>query len=194
MITQRDRDIVKFVEDYKSITIKQCSRLMWSHASSGYKIAQKRLSNLVNNRYLKIAKTDTQENLYYIDKKLSHHDLLINGFYIELLTCGASDVKFAKDKSWLDGKIISDAFFAYIYNDKLMYNILEVCWTHKNIPINNYEKLYSSDEGKQLIGACGEFPTIVVLDSYDRENYKSDILKIVRLDYNFNNLPMLFMN
>jgi hypothetical protein len=199
-ITSRDREIVNWVSIHKSITIDQCRKIFMPGCSSGYKIAQRRLNKLVENGYLKMSKTDTNENVYYTDKKLSYHDLLINSFYASLINCGAKNIVFAHPQKWLNGKVISDAFLSYDYGQYTFYNILEVCVTHKKINIEGYEELYNSGEAHQLCG--NTFPRIIVMDDvehFNLNNYHSDLLtknevQIIQVDYSLNNLPLIFMD
>lgn len=198
MITERDRCIIKYVEMMQSITIDQCSRLFMSDSRSKYKIAQRRLDQLVRNRYLKVAKTDTNENIYYIDRKLSYHDLLINSFYIYLLNAGVANLQFGKSKQWMNGKIISDAFMRFDYGDKpdeyTFYIILEVCWTHKRIPLDQYEVLFKSGEAHKL---CQDtFPLIVIMDDTkhsDQHYYHSNLFRTVQIDFDLSNFSLIFL-
>jgi hypothetical protein len=193
-ITQRDRDIVKFVEKYKAITIAQCQEIFMSDATFGYKIAQRRLGKLVDNGYLKVSRTDSNENLYFIDKKISYHDVLINSFYAELVKCKATIKHVEHDKRWIGTKPKSDAFFWIEYGGTHFFFILEIALTHKDIPIADYEQLYRSGELQKIF--LGRFPTIVVMDDADHKKpdyYHSDIIKIVQIDFALKKFPLIFV-
>jgi hypothetical protein len=198
MITQRDRNIVKYVEQFSSITIEQCSLLFMKDSKCKYKIAQRRLENLVENKYLKVSKTDTNENIYYIDNKLSYHDVLINTFYIHLINSGATNIIRETDKNWLNGNIISDAFYKFDYGIKdnvyRFYVVLEVSWTHKDIPIKNYEELFCKGEAHNQ--CQNTFPLIVVLDDTKHKNnkyYHSDMFKVIQIDFDMSNFSLIFV-
>jgi hypothetical protein len=102
----------------------------------------------------------------------------------------------------MDGQIRSDAFYKFKYPSKQQgfyydyYVILEVSYTHKEIPIKMYETLAATREGVNIIGG-GYFPTIVVMDDvihYSSDHYHSDIVKIIQLDFELNKLPLLFVD
>lgn len=201
-ITQRDREIVKFVEEYKSITINQCADMFMRDKPSGTQIARKRLAVLVKSGYLKVDKTDTSENVYYIDKKLRYHDLLINAFYIELHKIGATNIEFTKHKAWLNQKSIngsryleSDGFFKFNFGGYDCYVVLEVCYTKKTIPLDKYEELYISGEAHN---ECeGIFPQIVVMDNskHKEENFygQSENIKITQIRFDLTDFPKILM-
>jgi hypothetical protein len=192
MITQRDRNVVRFVESMGSITIDMCRRLIVPDKKSGYKIAQTRLNKLVDNKYLKVGRTETNENIYYINRKLSYHDLLINRVYIELINAGARIINFEKNKSWLNDKFRSDAFIQLDYGDNNYFYFWEVAWTHKDIPIKYYEELCEYEEGLKIINYKGMIPTLVVMDDSGHQ-YSSSVLKVVKVDYNLQQLPLIFI-
>lgn len=201
-ITTRDREIIKFIEQYDSITINQCADMFIPNKSSGQQIARKRLGVLVKAGYLKVDKTDTGENIYFIDKKLRYHDLLVNSFFIELNKIGAKDIEFTRHKSWLTQKSIngskyleSDGFFKFKYEGYEMYIILEVCYTKKTIPLKKYEELYISGDAHN---ECNElFPQIIVMDSskHNTENFygESENIKIKQVQFDLSDFPKIFI-
>lgn len=193
-ITSRDRDIIDFVGRYRSITIDQCKKVFMPGCTSGYKIAQRRLNKLVESGYLKVGKTDTNENVYYTEKKLSYHDLLVNSFYAALMQCGAKNTVFSRTQKWLEGKLISDGFFSYDYGQYTFYNILEVCLSRKKLSMDLYEKLYKSGEAHEL--CKGIFPRLIIMDdAYHREDiYKSSLFPVIQVHYDLSNIPLIFMD
>jgi hypothetical protein len=191
---RRDHDILRFIEDFNTITIQQCADYIYPTAASRYKIAERKLNKLVKAKRIKVDQTETKENIYYFDKKLSYHDLLINSFYIALVNSGATNIKMEKRKIWLDDKFRSDALLSYDYGKWTFYNILEVCWSHKNIPIKEYEELYYSGEAHQICN--GTFPRVIVVDDiiHKDNRFKSEVLPIYQLDFTFNTIPQIFMD
>lgn len=194
-LTKRDKEIIKFVEKHHSITITLCNKI-FIPSKSGYKIAQRRLNKMVECEQLKVYKPRIgEENVYYIDRKLSQHDLLILYFYAELINCGAKNIYFEKKKKWLNGDIESDAFFQYEYGGYMNYNILEICHTHKKIPISNYEELFKTNEVQKI--CMNTFPRIIVVDDVEHINpdyYHSELFKIIQINSSLNNLPLIFID
>lgn len=86
MRTKRDIEIIKYVEQYKSITIEQCSKLFFTNNRYGYDQARKRLSKLKKEGFLKRYRKDPKSmSIYYIDKPLKIHDLKIRDVLIEFI-------------------------------------------------------------------------------------------------------------
>jgi hypothetical protein len=163
--------------------------------SSGYKIAHRRLTRLAAEEYLRVSKTDSGENVYYTKKKLSYHDILINSFFAALVGYGAVNIYYERPKEWLGGKIRSDAFFKYDYGDYTFFNILEVCLTHKKIPIERYEELFNFNEAHQI--CRGTFPRLIIMDEtehYRLNHYKSSLFPIIQVDFSLKNMPLIFMD
>lgn len=78
MITKRDKQILRWVEKYKSITIYQCSTIFFNNNKMAYDQARKRLRYLNQEGLLKRFRKDPRsETVYYIDRKLRIHDLKI---------------------------------------------------------------------------------------------------------------------
>jgi hypothetical protein len=163
-------------------------------AKFGYKIAQKRLGRLVENGYLKVGRTDSTENIYYYDKKISYHDLLVNSFYAEIIKAGAKIINFEHSKEWLKNKApISDGFFIVEYGEYYFYFILEVALTKKDVNMRAYEDLYRSGLLQKQYNC---FPILDVMDEVQHKNklyYHSDIFKVIQVDLNLNNLPLIFV-
>jgi hypothetical protein len=191
---KRSNDIVRFVEDCGAITISQCAALFYPHAKTAYKIAQRKLSKLVEKGYLKVSKNDGNENVYYIDKKLSRHSLFINSFLIALIKAGATNIYLEKDKTWINNKIKSDAFFEYDYLNYHYYNILEICCSHKYIPIKEYELLFKSGEAHNI--CRGTFPRLIVMDDVIHKEgyYHSNYFQVIQIDLNLNKFPAIFVD
>lgn len=193
-VTAKDRSLVRFVEEFDSVTIDMARRLIWNEQKSGYKIAQTRLGKLVDGKYLKVSRTETNENIYYINKKLSYHDLLINRVRIELINAGVKLIQFERKKWWLNNKFHSDIFIQCDYGDNYYFFFWEICWTHKDINMVGYEELCESEEGLKIIDYKGMIPTLVVMDDSSHD-YKTlnPRLKIVKIDYQLSKLPLIFI-
>lgn len=184
MITDRDRDIYNFIYEYGSITIDQCSKIFFSHCKRKYEIASRRLRELLKNEYVKIGYIKyTNENIYYINKKLSFHDLTVIQYCAELINLGAENLKLEAPKKWHD-TLISDGFVYYELNGKQYINIIEVCFSNKNVKIKDYEDLYMSNLIQKELGIE---PKLIIISEF-HEKYKSDIIPIILFDYTFKNL------
>jgi len=205
-ITDTDNKVLNHVEEFGSITIKQCTDIFYNYQTYGYDISRKRLSKLVKYGKLKFVRDYTSnQNVYYMDKPLSYHDLLIMDFYAKLKNHGADIKQFKLNKYWLDNKLISDAFCSYSIGDSLFFNIVEVVKTHA-LELEKYKTLYDSFEGHK---ACDEvyksvggkttlntFPRIIVVDNVDHRNkyFINDDIEIIQLDFKLSEFTKIFLN
>ena len=74
-LTDKDREVLKFVETYDSITIEICRKIFYNTQKSGSEIARRRLSKLVSYNKLKVTRDNlSNQNVYYTTKKLSYVD------------------------------------------------------------------------------------------------------------------------
>lgn len=133
MVTKRDKEILKWVEEYKSITINQCSKIFFTRNKEAYDQARKRLGNLhkqgLLNRYRKDPKSET---IYYMDKRLKVHDLKIYDVVAEFIYSGwdmrqlnKEDINYVEDK-----KYIVDAGILFKKADFYLLVFLEIDYSH----------------------------------------------------------------
>lgn len=199
-ITDKDHQVLLFVEKYGSITISQTQKMYYNTQKYGYDIARRRLKKLVDYGKLKVARDPYgNENVYYMDKKLSYHDLLVLSYYAELKSIGAEIKCFKPKIEWLNGNLISDAYCVYEIEDNIYFDIVEVVRTH-GVNKEKYYKLYKSNEAQKLnTGLCKDiynqeltepiFPRLIVIDNV-RHSKKYQIdeapeIIIHQLDFNF---------
>lgn len=203
-ITDRDKKVLRFVEQYGSITISQARRMFYSTQKYGYDIARKRLKKLVDYNKLKMVRDMTgNENVYYMDRKLSYHDLLVLDYYAELIYNGADIVYFKQMKPWMGGRCISDAYCCYVIGSKMFFNIVEVVRTH-GIDKDKYLELYRSEE-PQRVGSIiyeklggspiNEFPRLIIIDSVTHRKYENmhPDIRIHQLDFKLRKITEIFL-
>lgn len=183
-LTKRDKDIYNFISQYGSITIDQCSKIFMPNCKRKYEIACRRLKKLVECEFIKVGTIKySHENVYYIDRKLSFHDLTVIQYCAELINLGAENLKLEAPKKWHD-TLISDGFVYYELNGKQYINIIEVCFSNKNVKIKDYEELYKSN---LIQNELGIEPRLIIISEF-HEKYKSNIMPIITFDYSFKNL------
>ncbi len=203
-ITDKDKKVLRFVEEYGSITIEQTRKMFYNTQKYGYDIARRRLKKLVNHKKLKVIRDATgNENVYYTDKKLSYHDILILDYYAELIYSGANIIYFKPGKHWLGGRLISDAYCCYILGDDIFFNILEVVRTY-GIDKDKYLELYKSGEPQRFNSMIyekmggepiNEFPRLIVVDSVTHRDgiFIHDDVKVYQLDFKLRGLSKIFV-
>ena len=85
MITERDKEILRWIEKFKSITIDQCSKLFFTDSKMSYDLARKRLRYLNREGLIKRYRKEPKEQVvYFMDKILKKHDLKTMDMIVEL--------------------------------------------------------------------------------------------------------------
>lgn len=207
-LTDTDHIMLRHIEEFKSITIKQCQKIFYNTQNYGYDIARKRLKKMSNYGKVKVARDSvTNQNVYYLDKKLSYHDILLMDYYAELISSGVKIIRFDIKKEWMNGQIISDGFCAYSLGNNIYYNIIEVNVTH--FPINEekdkYNKLFESKEAHyecdmiyKKIGGDSSFvfPRFILIDDMTHRNeFKiNDEIEVYQLDHKLNEFNKIFLD
>ncbi|MCD3331444.1 hypothetical protein, partial [Clostridium botulinum] len=135
-LTKRDKEILYWIDKWGSITINQCSKIFYSKNKEAYQQARKRLKKLSDNNFLRRYRKDMKsETIYYLDKKLTLHDLKVFDIYAELISIGATIKTFIprykintpnSHKQYRE----LDALIEFIYKDYFCPLILEIDYTH----------------------------------------------------------------
>lgn len=131
MITNRDKRIIKFIEEYGSITINQCSKMFFRNNKERYDQARKRLQVIHKAGHLKRYRRDPRsEAIYYIEKRLKVHDLKLldvlgelNEFRVHLCT-KEKQIVIGENKYILDGAVVLDI------DSTLIPVLIEIDYTH----------------------------------------------------------------
>jgi hypothetical protein len=192
MLTQRDRDILTWIEDYKSITLSQCTYLFFNGCYEG---CRRRLKQLEQNELLKNCPNSwLNSKVYYNNKLLSDHNLFIFEFLKVIKQHGGEIIKFKLQPQYLDKKIRPDAFIIFSYEGNVYFVLLEVDFTHytSNIKMRRYEELYKTGELQEQ--CCNTFPIIVIARPTQGIRYNSHNFNVVYLDLYYNNISTLLLH
>ncbi|WP_139905601.1 hypothetical protein [Clostridium thermarum] len=175
-MVQIDKDILIHIEKHKVITIKQCQRIFYN-TENGYNYAQRKLRDLELRGLLKSYQNSvTKEKVYYVQDKISAHDIYILDFYSKLFESGCKNIEIKKEPRYLKGMLRPDGFFKFEFDGYLYFILLEVDLTHFTgmSKFQLYEKLYR--DGDLRKECCGTFPQIVVmgtgLTKYESNNFE----------------------
>ncbi|MDU3548974.1 MAG: hypothetical protein E7F83_16330 [Clostridium sp.] len=192
MITDRDKEVIKCIEEYKAITLRQATELFFK---GNYKGASRRMAQLEEMGVLKsyISKAK-KEKVYYQERKVNDHRLYIYDYLKELkrLRCDLIDIKI--EPEYLKGLIRPDAYVLFRYEDYKYITLLEVDYTHytSNIKMNTlYEKLYSERENYKDF--FGTFPIVVIARSTKGIRYNSGNFEVIYTDLSYSNLEGLLL-
>lgn len=180
MLMDRDKEVLRHIEDYKAITVKQAQKIFFKN----YESARRRLKQLEDMKLIKSYDNKlTNEKVYYMEDKLSSHDLFTMDFYAELIWNGSTVRQFKKQPRFLNDLIRGDAFIEFIYDNSLYYLILEVDLTHftSSSKMQLYEKLYKENI---LQEQCkGVFPSIIIMKNHADVKYLSNNFEVVYMDF-----------
>lgn len=182
MITARDKEILKFIEDYKSLTIKQAQYLFFRESYEG---ARRRLAELEKFGLLKSSTSKARsEKVYYTEKMLSDHDLYKADYVANLKKMGFKIIEFNPKPSYFKNQLRPDAFVVCKKNGYKYITMIEIDYTHytNNIKLNTlYEKLAKEEFKDTSFILVIARPTQGI--RYSPENYD-----IVFTDLEFSNL------
>jgi len=189
VLMPRDKQILKFLEENKAVTIFQAYRMWFNEAKFGYDRARVRLKQLEDYGLLRSYKNKlTDEKVYYTDDKVSSHDLFVNEFYSLLVLNGCSNIQVKRQPRFMKDLIRPDALFKFEYESNLYFILLEIDFTHITSisKFQLYERLYKTEELQKV--CLGVFPLIAVI-SIDESplKYESDSLDIVYLNDKLDN-------
>lgn len=172
MVTKRDKEILIWIQDYKAITINQAKVLFFNNS---YDNARRRLrlleqQGILNSYILR----ETKEKVYYIDKKISLHDIYVLDYIKKLKELGCRIVDIVIKPRYLNDSLIPDAFVKFAYNDDLYITFLEVDYKHTTEYLkfkSLYERLYrEKDKHDEFLGT---FPIVVVANLNASIRYNS---------------------
>lgn len=198
MLTDNDKQIARYIENVGVCTAKQIAKIFYKDKSQGQAIARRRLKRLEECSYIKITKLSflNNTNAYIFNSKEyqnlrpSLHRILLLDYYAELLYHDVDIKYFKREQNWLKGKIKSDGFFIFEFNDKHYIQIVEVASTNfGHNTIKKYDDLYKSNELQELFG---EFPQIILIDSGDHFQDIESNIKFIHLNHKLDNFLKIF--
>lgn len=197
MLTDRDMQIIKHVEQYGFITIQQTVD-MFFNSKSGYDIARRRLNKLIQTNYLKATRNiDTNEKIFYIDnyKAISLHRMLLMNYYAKLISAGVEMQTFEKEREWNGGKIRTDGFCIFKYGEYTFYQFIEIICSHNDSNLIKYDKLFETEEVQHKFNLSNDnFPTLIVVDNVKHKKpIELKNARVIALDFTLKNVAQVFI-
>ena len=187
MLTERDLKILEWIDEFKAISIEQCRYIFFN---GSYEAARRRLSTLEKDKSIKsYTARATKQKVYYVDKKISDHDLYILDYLKVLKSYGCEIVDVKIKPRYLNNLIIPDAFVKFKFNKYTFNTLLEVDYTHfteQDKLSVLYEKLakdtskYEEFNNRDFILVIAK-PTVTT--RYNSKNYD-----VIYTDLNYKNL------
>lgn len=193
ILTKRDKEISRYIEDYGSITINQCAKVFYKGNKEPYYQARKRLKILSNSGYLKRYRQDMKsECVYYFTKCLGIHDLKVLDVYAELISLGA-EITFFKQEytvAYGDKKYICDGLIELKYNGYFYPLLIEVDYTHFTSE-RKLTDIYCSNHFQERYKEFDDnlFPSVLIIRPYVNNNLiQTDLYNLFYFDFNLHNL------
>lgn len=180
VITDRDKEIIQFLKDFKVATTTTISDLYFN---SSIRPCQRRLKFLSEHGYIKSYQENViTEKIHYVGRKPINlkHALILSDFISKLKL---NDIEIIKYKvPFKIENLIADAFIAIKKHNKNYIYFVEVENT-KKFNLSKYEQLYYSRSWKEIFPI---FPGIIVIS--DRKVNKNSIFNIVDIKLDLSNL------
>lgn len=196
MITLRDRDIFRYLTEYKFITLDQGAILFFNGHKGN---CSRRFKKLVQDKrvcqsfsYMDFLAHQRKVFTLEKTKQISTHKIVIMDFYSWIIKNGGEVIKYDLEKPIRYGQIIPDAVVVFKLKNNLYHAFLEVDHTHYTsfAKLNRYENAAYT---KFLAQAIGNKEYIVIIAREDIEEVKNRYqakseVRYVYTDFYFSNL------
>lgn len=192
MLTTRDRKILSWIQDYGAITINQAKTFFFK---GSYDNARRRLRGLEQQEILNsYTLKETKEKVYYVDRKISTHDIYVLDYIKKLKELDCNVVDITIKPRYLNNSLIPDAFVKFIYKNDLYITFLEVDYKHATEYLkfkSLYERLYREKDNYEEFQ--GTFPIVIVANLNASIRYNSSNFNVIYTTYDYDNLSDLLL-
>lgn len=179
VITDRDKEIIQFLKDFKVASTNTISDLFFN---SSLRPCQRRLKYLYEHGYINSYQENViTEKIHYVKRKPTNlqHALILSEFMSKLKINNIEVIKYKVPYKFEN--IIADAFIAIRINNKNLIYFVEVENT-KQFDLEKYEKLYYSRSWKDIFPV---FPGIIVIT--DKKVNRNNIFNIIKIGLDLSN-------
>ncbi|WP_055070689.1 FtsK/SpoIIIE domain-containing protein [Clostridium massiliamazoniense] len=177
--TDRDKDILKFIENYGAITFKQAQVIFFSNLKQGSARAScsRVLKKLEEKGFIKSEiHKEMKEKVIYMVKSKSIHDLYIINAYTRIKELGAEVLEFKTEHHLLKGKLRPDAYIEFKLQDQLYKAYIECDLSH-----------FTGEKKMQLYERLGE-DFVIIIGKEDKLSCSSKKIKLIHTSVDFSNL------
>lgn len=214
VLKEKDKEIIRYVEQYGFITIAQAYDIWFSHRRYGYDLARKRLQQMVQDNYLK-QQYDMEEmyspKIFHIEdryRKPTKSMILTMDVYSYITRIGGTIRYFKREEEWLNKKYRSDAFVVFTMEGYCYSAYVEVLnsTSSKDVATNSkfqnkYIEIVQSNEvqGKlrNIFNKSGDYddPSLIIIDDIKHRNELAipNLNKIITVDYKLNGLSKILI-
>ena len=197
-LQQRDKDILRFLEEHRGITTQQCISIFFKNDISAYR----RLNQLEDAGILEhyMIGRNKVYKLSGESRQLSCHDTLIYDFYAWIYSKNGVVLDFKKNPHYFKNQLIPDALvkfkLPYEGQNYLCYALLEIDYTHYSSEekiMTLYPKLYREQVLKEYCGLA-EFPFVIVARQTKGIILRPKEIDVIYSDLKFTNVDRLLLS
>lgn len=195
MITDRDREIINFIDKIGFSTINHIADLFFNGNNFSYDLARRRLKKIRDNgNYLRSVYCSEINKLIYIpinSKKISVkiHDIKLVDYLIKLKKLGCNIKEFEMFPKF--NNVIPDMFVRFEFDGYEYYQIVEIQLRHDNVDVNRLSK---EENIRCILDRCDNtLPTLVIIQDtrYDYSNLDTPY-DIVKINTDMSNIGKIF--
>ena len=195
MITDRDREIINFIDKIGFSTINHIADLFFNGNNFSYDLARRRLKKIRDNgNYLRSVYCSEINKLIYIpinSKKTSVkiHDIKLVDYLIKLKKLGCNIKEFEMFPKF--NNVIPDMFVRFEFDGYEYYQMVEIQLRHDNVDVNRLSK---EENIRCILDRCDNtLPTLVVIQDtrYDYSNLDTPY-DIVKINTDMSNIGKIF--
>ena len=195
MITDRDREIINFIDKIGFSTINHIADLFFNGNNFSYDLARRRLKKIRDNgNYLRSVYCSEINKLIYIpinSKKTSVkiHDIKLVDYLIKLKKLGCNIKEFEMFPKF--NNVIPDMFVRFEFDGYEYYQIIEIQLRHDNVDVNRFSK---EENIRCILDRCDNtLPTLVIIQDtrYDYSNLDTPY-DIVKINTDMSNIGKIF--
>lgn len=196
MITERDRIVLKHIDEFGYITLKQAVLIAYNNIGYGYDYARRRMNKLRQQWKLKCHRSLILNcNIYYFDdtkKNPSLHRNLSMEYYCKLISCNANIEYFKREVVWAENtnyRCISDICCIFTLGNTRYYNLVEINVSHNKLNLHRFDHVLpyvKQGFNKNVV------PTLVLIDDTIHKTYDTNVYDVRRINYDMSNLHEIF--
>lgn len=189
MITDRDRRIIRHLEQYKYATLEQLEKIFFREQKNSYNIARRRMARIVDAGYAKVARhAEINNRLVYMwnsakVKMPDKHRIIVLDVLANIHDCGFNVKEFIIEKQWMGGKIRSDAFTVFTMENvkRRCHYFVEVALANHSPNIEKYDRLLETNEVFKYLGR-NTVPRVLLISDRKHNDLNLKHTSVVQLN------------
>lgn len=195
MITDRDKNIISFIENIGYATINNIAEMFFNNSKYSYDLARKRLLKLYkSNNLKKIHNFDTNEVVYlpYDSKRkaVSFHDIKLINYITKLSMLGCKINKVLIEPIF--NNIKPDALISFELKGYMYYQLIEVQLRHAGVDLNRFK---NNDTINSILKESDNVaPKLIIIQNTNRDYEKENdtIFPITKINTDMDNILDVF--